>query len=150
MDLFTGPVGQANVSQQVHDYSPGVSANGLFWIVTVPPEAVTFQFDKPEASVIVDNLALSDAHDLKNSLLGGPTVPATVSFEIRWFDKLARAKIVNEAEDFTGEFLQTMATIKWSASQTGFEFVSEDPNPARNIYSVVGHERNGVFFHNRR
>jgi len=27
------------------------------------------------------------------------------------------------------------------------EFVSEAPNPARNVYSVIGHERNGIFFH---
>jgi hypothetical protein len=28
-----------------------------------------------------------------------------------------------------------------------FVFQSESPNPDRNLYAVIGHEQNGVFFH---
>jgi hypothetical protein len=54
----------------------------------------------------------------------------------------------NEAMNFEGRFLQTGSTMNWSAFNpaSGFEFRSEDPNPARLIYAVIGHERNGVFF----
>ena len=75
------------------------------------------------------------------------SVPATVSFDIEWSGVIAREKVTNETQDFTGQFVETVATIKWSASQAGFLFVSEEPNPARNFYSVIGHERNGRFFH---
>lgn len=50
-------------------------------------------------------------------------------------------------QDFTGQFILTVATIHWSAVQPGFRFDSEAPNPARNVYSVIGHERNGFFAH---
>jgi hypothetical protein len=60
---------------------------------------------------------------------------------------ISQAKVTNEAENFTGNFLETMATISWSSHQAGFDFFSEPPNPTRNVYSVIGHERNGVFFH---
>jgi hypothetical protein len=56
---------------------------------------------------------------------------------------------VDENEDFTGEFVKTNGTIEWSASEAGFAFTSSPANTSINVYSVVGHERNGVFFHGR-
>jgi hypothetical protein len=99
-----------------------------------------------------------DAHDIANALTDGkgltnppipaiPAVPATVSFDIEWSDVLEQAKVTNDMEAFTGQFLKTGATISWSSNEEGFSFVSEAPDPTRNRYSVIGHERNGVFFH---
>ena len=73
---------------------------------------------------------------------------AEVAFDVEWSGILDRAHIHNEAMNFEGEFLQTGSTIHWSAFNptSGFVFASEGPNPARLIYAVIGHERNGVFF----
>jgi hypothetical protein len=146
------------VLQQIHDYSPGIAPNGLFWTIAVPPESVTIDLDNATASLQVADVPVIDAHDLANALTGGmgltnppipaiAPVPATVSFAVQWGGSVNQAKVTNQASGFTGEFIETIATIKWSASEAGFDFVSEDPNPARNFYSVIGHERNGVFFH---
>ena len=143
--------------QQIHDYSPGIAPNGLFWTIAVPPESVTIDLDNATASLQVADVPVIDAHDLANALTGGmgltnppipaiAPVPATVSFAVQWGGSVNQAKVTNQASGFTGEFIETIATIKWSASEAGFDFVSEDPNPARNFYSVIGHERNGVFF----
>ena len=144
--------------QQIHDYSPGITPNGLFWTIAVPPESVAIDLDNATASLRVADVSVIDAHDLANALTNGKgltnppippiaPVPATVSFAVQWSGVVSQAKVTNPASHFTGEFIETIATIKWSASQAGFDFVSEDPNPARNFYSVIGHERNGVFFH---
>ena len=75
-------------------------------------------------------------------------VPATVSFDIEWSGVITSGKVVNEMQTFRGNYVRTGATISWSASsQGGFTFVSEPPNPDRNLYSIIGHEQNGVFFH---
>lgn len=106
----------------------------------------------------MDNVPVTDAHDLLNNLTGGrgfanppippvAPVPATVSFDIEWSGIISSAMIVNEMQNFRGNFVQTGGTISWSANQAGFTFTSEPPNPARNLYSVIGHEQNGVFFH---
>jgi hypothetical protein len=158
MDIFTGPVGSANLTQQIHDYSPGIPPNGLFWLVSAPRDAVRIGANSGTASLRMSDVLIIDAHDLANALTNGrgfaslaippiPPTPATVSFDIEWNGVVARAEVTNEAQDFTGEFVETSASISWSARTDGFLFVSEPPNPARSLYSVIGHERNGVFFH---
>ena len=119
---------------------------------------MAIDLDNATASLRVADVPVIDAHDLANALTNGhglinppippiAPVPATVSFEVQWSGVVNQANVTNQASKFTGNFIETVATIKWSASQTGFAFVSEDPNPARNFYSVIGHERNGFFFH---
>lgn len=158
MDIYTGPVGQANLTQQIHDYSPGIGANGLFWVIPVARDSVEIDLDNARASLRLDNVPVMDAHDLANALTNGnglskppippiAPVPATVSFDIEWSGLISESKIINEAENFTGHFMETGASISWSASEAGFDFVSEPASPDRNIYSVIGHERNGFFFH---
>ena len=130
----------------------------MFWTIAIPPDSVAIDLDNATASWRLADVAVMDAHDLANALTNGKgltnppippiaPVPATVSFAVQWSGVVSRAKVTNPASHFTGEFIETGATIKWSASQDGFDFESEDPNPARNFYSVIGHERNGVFFH---
>jgi hypothetical protein len=39
-----------------------------------------------------------------------------------------------------------MATIEWSATEEGFAFESDPAETSTNVFSLIGHERNGVFF----
>ena len=123
------------------------------------PDSVRVEFNSARAFMHAESLSVPDAHDLANSLTHGqgivtPTftippiapVPATVSFDVEWSGEISRAIVVNEAQNFRGEFIKTGSTMKWSSLQDGFAFESEDPNPARNLGATIGRERNGVFF----
>jgi hypothetical protein len=57
-----------------------------------------------------------------------------------------RIGVVNEAQNFRGDFIKTGSTIKWSSIQDGFSFESEDPDPTRSFGATLGREQNGVFF----
>src|SRR5690242_19027568 len=111
------------------------------------PNSVQIEFESARARMDVENLSVPDAHDLGNSLTHGKgttatnppippiaEVPATVSFDVEWSGEIAgsdgvsRATIVNEAQNFRGDFIKTGATIKWSSIQDGFFVESEDPN----------------------
>jgi len=148
---------------QIHDYNVHVDSNDVFWIARLSKGAVDVDFDKGRATLKVRGLEVFDDHDLANSLTDGlglpgdlgfsyPAIPpifpvrATVSFDVEWNGVLAAAQIHNPAQTFKGSFISTPATIKWSAEQPGFRFESEEPNPARNVISVLGHEQNGAFF----
>ena len=132
-------------------------------MVPLDHDAVKVDFDDGRARLRVRNLRVFDDHDLANSLTLGlglpgdlgfpyPAIPpiapvrATVSFDVEWNGIVATAQINNDVQSFKGTFLSTGATIRWSAEQTGFQFDSEPPNPARNLISVLGREQNGVFF----
>lgn len=151
-------MGSASLIQQIHDYNVHVDRNDVFWMIPVRQGAVKVDFDGARARLRVSNLNLFDDHDLANSLsqgLGLPSPPipgvfpvhATVSFDVEWDGALATAQIENTSQQFKGTFLSTGATIRWSADQSGFRFQSETPpDPAANLVSVLGRERNGVFF----
>jgi hypothetical protein len=115
------------------------------------------------ASLRVSGLRVFDDHDLANSLTFGlglpgdlgfpypaiapvPPIRATVNFDVEWNGALATQRIHNPAQKFEGIFLQTDATIQWSAEENGFRFQSEAPDPSRNLISVLAREENGVFF----
>ena len=121
-------------------------------------DSIEINFDEGVASLRVRDVPVTDAHDLFNNLTNGhgfpplgvlpvAPVPAMVSFDIEWSGITESAKVVNIMQNFRGHFLKTGATIDWSAESANFAFQSESPNPARNLYSVIGHEQNGVFFH---
>jgi len=125
-------------------------------------DAVQIDFDDAQARLTVRNMRVFDDHDLANSLTQGLGLPATVvppdgippifpvrakvSFDIVWNGAIDTAQITNTTERFKGTFFATQTTIKWSSEQEGFSFESEPPNPARNLLSVLGREKNGVFF----
>lgn len=137
-----------------------IDVNDVFWMIRVDPDAVEVDFDDARASLRVKDLEVFDDHDLANSLtlglgLPSPHVPpippvfpsrAIVSFDVEWNGQLEMALINNAAQRFKGTFLRTVTTIEWSARQPGFVFQSEPANPSANLISVLGQEKNGVFF----
>ena len=132
-------------------------------MVQVEHDAVEVDFDQGQARLHVKGLDVFDDHDLANSLTMGlglngdpdysypaiaPVAPvrAKVSFDVEWSGIVAMEQIENTMQNFKGSFLSTGATINWSAEEDGFQFHSEAPNPSRNLVSVLGREKNGVFF----
>ncbi len=127
-------------------------------MIPVRHGAVEVDFDGAQASLRVRGLDVFDDHDLANSLtqgLGLPTPPipavfpvrAMVSFDVEWNGAIGMAEIENSVQQFKGTFLSTGAKINWSAEQSGFQFRSDTPpDPKANLISVLGRERNGVFF----
>jgi hypothetical protein len=140
-----------------------IDSNDVFWMVQVEHDALEVDFNEGFARLRVKHLDVYDDHDLANSLTQGlglpagaagpaaipgvPPVRATVSFDVEWKGIVTMADINNSAQKFKGSFLSTGATIKWSADEPGFHFESETPpDPKANLVSVLGREKNGVFF----
>ncbi len=152
MDLFEGQVDPAT---QIHDFNPGITENGVFWIVRIPDKSVNGDDDDDDdeegdvrARLKVKNLETEDYFNLGNALADGPSVEAHVSFDVRWHDAIATHLFRNPAPDqrFTGRFTQTHAKVKWSAEEAGFKFHSDPASTSTTVYAEVGEERNGVFF----
>lgn len=146
MDLFK--VNQdGSRGDQVHDFSPGISPNGLFWVQPVSKETV-HHVAQQAAFFNAANLPELDAFNLANSLHGGPIapVPAAVSFSMLWVATSDTIEFTNAAEGFTGTFTLSKVLIEWSAKTAGFSFVSDPAAASVTVAAIMGEERNGVFF----
>jgi hypothetical protein len=86
---------------------------------------------------------VEDYFTVGNALVDGPSVEASVSFDLNWSGVDERVKIRNRDTGFAGEYIRNAATLVWSASEAGFSFQS---NPHGSGFATIGHERNGTFF----
>lgn len=116
----------------------------MFWVQAISADNASVDLAAETASLSVTGLATLDFHDVINALRGGPSKPATVSFDVKWSGATRRLGIRNETDGFVGRYIEDKATIKWSALQAGFKFES-DPKQT-SVYGVIGRERNGAFF----
>jgi hypothetical protein len=122
------------------------SPTGLFWLIQVPATAARADVALGTASLRVSNQAMPDSRDNEGSIVGGPSVPATVSYEVEWDNPIARATLRNEAERWGGDFVETQSRVAFSARQEGFTYQSDPASTSTTVWGVVGRERNGVFF----
>jgi hypothetical protein len=128
--------------------NPGIAPTGLFWTTAIPSNSVFSNPGAGHAVVQVRDIHIRDFGDLTNSLEGGPSVPATVSYEIQWFDVDDRVSIKNQAQGFAGEYVRNQAQMAWSAIVGDFSFVSDPASTSSSVFAELGHERNGSFFPN--
>lgn len=145
MDLFT--LNQdGSRGAQIHDFNFGIPPSGLFWTAAVPEDSVEGDLDDGFASFQVRNLPQLDARNLDNSLHGGPTVPAAVSFNMRWTGVGSPFAFTNSSDRFGGTFQFATVQISWAAQTSGFQFTSDPANTTVTVAGILGEEQNGVFF----
>jgi len=141
LDIFE----DVGLTSQVHDFNPGIDDDtGLFWTAPLDRGSIRVNLADGSASLHVGDLDVEDYHDVVNALLDGPSVEASVAFDVSWSGVDERVKIRNPDVDFGGEYIRNGATLVWSATESGFSFVSD---PLASGFATIGHERNGAFFH---
>lgn len=131
------------LTSQVHDFNPGIEESGLFWTAPIDRGGVRVNLGAGSASMHVADLDVEDYGNVVNALQDGPSVDASVSFDVDWSGVNERVKIRNSQTDFAGEFIRNTATAVWSASESGFSFQAD---PLGGGFGTIGHERNGSFF----
>jgi hypothetical protein len=137
---------------QVHDFNPGIAANGLFWTTRIPPESVEIDLEEGRARYRLTDWAISDFTDIFNSIGVAkpslPPIPSTVSFEVRCRGKASPVRISDATNRFRGRYIDSTATVAWSAREpsTNFAFVSDPASTSTTVSGVIGRERNGLFF----
>ena len=131
---------------QIHDFNPGITDSGLFWTIPISQNTITVNFASGKASFQASNVDVEDYHDVVNALMGGAEVDAHVSWDIRWSHPISRTKIHDVQNGFTGDFVQNVAQIAWAGTTDTATFVSDPAATSVNEFSLLAHERNGVFF----
>lgn len=94
----------------------------------------------------LEDVDVADFHNLPNALSGGSSVPADVSFHIRWSGVKQRIHLHDNQKKFDAQLIVDTATLGWSAHTKDFTFESDPANTSTTIFAAFGRERNGVFF----
>jgi hypothetical protein len=141
--LFT----DVGLTSQVNDFNPGIAASGLFWTVAVPDDSVDVHPGAGTASFALANFHTRDFHTVGNSVAGGPSDPALVSFAMHWSGQ-GESVVQTDGSTFSFDSVISSVTIEWSAlnQTTGMSFQSDPAASSQSEFAAVGHEKNGVFF----
>ena len=141
MDLFDPGSGS-----QVHDFTPGVLPNGLFWTIAIPDDA--FRVSANKAVLDLRNTPLCDS-----IFFGNPQgIASEVSSKLTWratTPPIARGQ--GAAVDptspgaFIGEFSDATCVGTVHGRQTGFNFWTDGKLDATGFYANFGRMRNGAF-----
>ena len=136
---------------QVHDFNPGITPNGVFWIVQVPDDAVKISPDGETLTIHLVNVPIVD----QGSFPGPGATPATVSFDITYTKSGAPRHVRPTSSDPLSPF--NWAGKMWTATNSGTFSVKYNDNsfsaqgsfssdflPAGN-FGEMGTERNGSF-----
>jgi hypothetical protein len=125
----------------------------LFWTVPLRHEdedddGVTVDLADGEARMRATDLHVRDFFNLPNALLHlqkPVSVPATVSFDIRWLGPATNRMRVTKPRGSSGHVFKSPVTMTWSAANgSGFSFRS-NPAHTTSFFGQLGHIRNGVF-----
>ena len=119
---------------------------GLFWTIPIPEDSVEIDLESGTAEYALNLLQTLDFHDLANDLEHGPSQTATISFHVRWSGKKRTFELADAATGFRGEFIDTSATMEWSAAEAHRAFVSDEAETSSSVSAVLGREQNGIFF----
>lgn len=142
MDLFAPGQGAAG---QVHDFTPGVLPNGVFWTIAIPDDA--FRVSPSRAVLDLDNTPLCDSLFFGNC----QGIASQVSTKLTWRATSepqhrgeGAAADPASAAAFEGHFSDASCRGKVRGRQTGFNFWSSTLD-ASGFFAEFGHQRNGAF-----
>jgi len=134
--------------QQVHDFNPGVTQNGLFWTTVVSSDSVDVDLAAGRATLQVSDIQQKDFFDFENAILGNGATPqqGRVSFRVEWTAFGPVADFDNASQQFRGSFSPAVAQMEWSGRSGDYEFKSAPLAESTTGAAQLGAERNGSFY----
>jgi len=132
---------------QVHDLSPGILPNGLFWTAQLPNDAFEVRDNGRVARLTLQAFPLVDTFVFGGTL----AISAQVNINLRWSaisDPVRRGEGTEvdptSPAAFIGRFAEARCTGRVSGVETGFSFETGELTAAE-FFAEMGRERNGVF-----
>ena len=133
-------------ANQIHDFNPGIKESGLFWTIRVPEDRVEVDLEDATASMSLGDIELRDFFNILNAFKHGKSIPADASFSMHWHGVKNRVHLHDPVNHFDARLIEDSATMRWSAREKDFVFVSDPEETSTTVFAAIGSERNGVFF----
>jgi hypothetical protein len=131
---------------QLHDFNPGITPNGVFWIVQVPDSAVQITADS--LTINLQDVAVVDQFHFPG---GTGHVPTTVSFNATYTKSGTPRKVRPTSHDplspfhWAGEMWKAKNSGTFSVAYNNGRFSAEGSFSSSGNFGEMGTERNGSF-----
>lgn len=136
----------------MHDFSPGIGGNGLFWLVQVPDNAV--KITEGTLTISLKDVSVVDQFSFPygaGNNLGIAGVPATVSFDITYTKSGTPRHVRPTSSDplspfnWAGEIWDATNSGTFSLSYNDGTFSAQGSFDSAGNFGEMGTERNGLF-----
>ena len=97
------------------------------------------------AEMHVEHVEVLDQYNFGSSISGGPSEPATVSFDVYWHTPVAVEQLRDETQGFAATLLDVTSTIAFTARTADFAYASDGPDTATSLFARIGYSANGVY-----
>lgn len=146
------------MSSQLHDFSPYLLPNGLFWTVKVPNSALTINADGSISLHLVD-VPVDDAFTFPPPVQAVPgispiqLIPAKLSLDITYLKGGNRRHVRPTSHDplsplnWAGTMWDSTNSGRFSLSYDDGSFSASGNFASAGNFGEMGFERNGVFSH---
>jgi hypothetical protein len=135
----------------VHEFNPGITPSGLFWLIQISDSAV--QITDDTVTIHLQNAAVTDQFVFPN---GAGNVPATVSFDVTFTKSGSARRIRRKSNDplspfnWAGTMSSATNSGSLSAAYNDGSFSAQGRFDSSGQFGEIGTERNGAFVENTR
>jgi hypothetical protein len=137
-----------DLSDQIHDFNPGIRRSGLFWTVPVPARSIDADLRQQRSRFHLRHRATPDFHDFFNSVSpNAASVPGHITFDAHYTGNGPRQRLRDRDFRFVGRFMPADMRVSFTVSDDNAGVVYHSVLDGQvTVGGVIGHERNGRFF----
>ena len=133
-------------ADQIHDFHPPIAPSGLYWVVPIPPRALTLSADGNSATLEMHDVAVVDQP--RWPALDAVATPARMTFKMVWTSTGAHVTYDDPSKHF--RFTGTRATCQMEAQvevpSIGFSWKSDPLATSKSDFAIIGDEVNGRYY----
>jgi hypothetical protein len=141
--VFKGPAVPAN---QIHDFHPPISFEGLYWVTPVPSTGLTFSADDKTATLQMTNVPIIDQP--RWPAMDAETTPAFMDFKLvlKATDEPVKYEDPTRQYRFEGFKAGAQLEATFRVPEIGFTFKTDPLETSKCDFAVMGTEVNGKYY----
>jgi hypothetical protein len=143
LTVFQGPAVPAN---QIHDFHPPISPEGLYWVTPVPSDGVTFSADDKTATLQMTSVRIIDQP--RWPAMDAETNPAFMDFKLVFKSTDEPVKYEDPTRQYRFEGFKASAQLEATihVPSIDFTFKTDPLETSKTDFAVMGSEVNGKYY----
>ena len=141
--MFKGPAVPAN---QIHDFHPPISPEGLYWVTPVAAAGITFSGDEKVATLQMSNVPIIDQP--RWPAMDAETTPAFMDFKLIFKATSQTVTYEDPLRHFRFEGFKANAQLEatFRVPSIDFTFKTDPLDTSKCDFAVMGTEVNGKYY----